>query len=422
MKKILYVVLDGLGDDVLEELGERTPLEAAATPNLDRLASMGRLGQVRVVGPGIAPESDVAVFAILGYDPTTSHTGRGPLEALGAGLPFEPGDLAWRANFATVDKEGRILDRRAGRDLATEEASSLAELIQREVRLPGASFSFRATVEHRASLVIRDEAGPLSDQVSNTDPAYRREGALGVALERFEEKIQECRALVEDERAHRAAELTNIFVDEARRILAGAEANRARERRGRPPANAILTRDAGNRLPGIRKLKEVTGADWGCFVEMPVERGIALVTGMDPIEVPRPEGMEERYRAWAWLASEAMEGYDALYIHIKGPDLPAHDGDGPRKREVIALIDRAFFGELLPALRLDRTVVAVTADHATSSARKAHTDYPVPLLLAGAGVSPDGTGVFGEREAARGSLGLLRGTDVVPLLVDAARG
>jgi 2,3-bisphosphoglycerate-independent phosphoglycerate mutase len=211
-------------------------------------------------------------------------------------------------------------------------------------------------------------------------------------------------------------------VQEARRVLAGAEVNRARERRGRPPANAVLTRDAGNRLPELPSMKQRTGADWGCFAEMPVERGIALVTGMDPIQVPRPEEMAERYRAWAELAVEALGGYDALYVHIKGPDLPAHDGDGARKRDVISLIDEAFFGELLSRLPLARTVLAVTADHATSSARRAHTDYPVPLLLAGGGVSPDGSTSFGEREAARGGLGMLAGAEVVPLLVQAARG
>src|ERR671923_684911 len=120
MNRLLYVCLDGLGDDPIPELDDRTPLEAARTPFLDSLARKGRSGTVVTVGEGIAPESDIAVFAILGYDPHTQHAGRGPLEALGSGLEMRDGDLAWRANFATLDDEGMIVDRRAGRDLATD--------------------------------------------------------------------------------------------------------------------------------------------------------------------------------------------------------------------------------------------------------------------------------------------------------------
>ncbi len=135
MKKVLYVVLDGLGDDPCPELGDMTPLQAAKTPNLDSLAQRGRSGLVTTVGEGIAPESDIAVFAILGYDPHTQHAGRGPLEALGTGLEMRAGDLSWRANFATVDENETIVDRRAGRDLSTDEAKSLADAVNAAVSL-----------------------------------------------------------------------------------------------------------------------------------------------------------------------------------------------------------------------------------------------------------------------------------------------
>ena len=129
IKKLFYVILDGLGDDPLEALGGRTPLEAASTPNLDRLAREGRNGYVTTVGKGIAPESDIAVFAILGYDPHEHHTGRGPLESVGVGVEVADGDLAYRVNFATVEADGdgwAILDRRVGRDLSSDEAKALA--------------------------------------------------------------------------------------------------------------------------------------------------------------------------------------------------------------------------------------------------------------------------------------------------------
>src|ERR687891_133999 len=145
MKKIVYIILDGLGDDPVEALGGKTPLEAARTPHLDGLAAAGLNGYVTTVGEGIAPESDIAVFAVLGYDPREYHSGRGPLESLGSGLEVADGDLAYRVNFATVG--------------------------------------------HRGVLVIRSDEGPLSAEVENSDPAYGREGSLGVAKESFDNRV-----------------------------------------------------------------------------------------------------------------------------------------------------------------------------------------------------------------------------------------
>ena len=159
--KLLYVCLDGLGDDPIPELDGRTPLEAADTPNLDALARRGRTGTVITVGPGIAPESDIGVFGILGYDPSDEHPGRGVLEVLGIGMDFRDGDLAYRTNFATGDWP-QIEDRRVGRNLTSEEAHALADEVNQELSLPGASFRLEATVEHRGALVIRAEGGPLS--------------------------------------------------------------------------------------------------------------------------------------------------------------------------------------------------------------------------------------------------------------------
>jgi 2,3-bisphosphoglycerate-independent phosphoglycerate mutase len=145
---LLYVCLDGLGDDPIPEFDGRTPLEAAETPNLDALAARGRTGTVLTVGPGIAPESDIGVFGILGYDPHEEHPGRGVLEALGVGMDFDDGDLAYRVNFATADGS-EIIDRRVGRDLSSDEAAKLADEVNRTIALPGASFELRATIEHR---------------------------------------------------------------------------------------------------------------------------------------------------------------------------------------------------------------------------------------------------------------------------------
>ena len=416
MNRLIYVCLDGLGDDPIPELGNRTPLEAAATPVLDDLARRGRQGLVHTVGPDVAPESDIAVFAILGYDPRAEHPGRGVLEAVGSGMEFRDGDLALRVNFATAE-DGRIADRRVGRDLPSEDARALAGDVNRELRLPGATFELRATVEHRGALVIRADDGDLSAEIGNTDPAYAKRGNLGVALETFENRVAESEPLDETPEATRAAELTNTFVRESAKILDASEVNDRRRREGRLPANLILTRDAGDRVPRVTPIRDRFGPSWGCFVEMPVERGIALALGMGEVEAPSQPDPTERYASWAVLAAEAIEGYDALYIHIKGPDIPAHDGRAEDKRDIIEIIDGSFFAELLPAVDPGRTLLAVTADHSTSCVRKAHTADAVPLLVAGPGVPADGTGSFSEHAAADGAIGTIRGVEIVPRLV-----
>jgi 2,3-bisphosphoglycerate-independent phosphoglycerate mutase len=357
------------------------------------------------------------VFAILGYDPREEHPGRGVVEAIGAGMDFADGDLAYRVNFATAEWP-RIVDRRVGRDLSSDEARAHADGVNDELRLPRATFVLRSTVEHRGALVIRSDDGALSAEVTNTDPAYRKEGSLGVALETFEPEVARAEPLEATEEARRAAELTNAFVEGSARILDASAVNAERRRAGKLAANLILTRDGGDHRPVLQPIEERFGPDWGCFVEMPVERGIAILLGMEAVDAPRLTAPSD-YARWAELAADALEGFDALYVHIKGPDVPAHDGRAEEKRDVISLIDRAFFGEVVPRIDLGRTVVAVTADHATSSARKAHTAEPVPLVVAGGDVTPDGSRAFGEREAADGSLGRLRGVDVVPLLVRA---
>ena len=420
MNQLLYVCLDGLGDDPIPSLGDRTPLEAARTPVLDRLARKGAQGIVYTVGEDVAPESDIAVFAILGYDPRLEHPGRGVLEALGAGMAFADGDLAYRVNFATQE-DGEIVDRRVGRDLPSEDARALAKEVNEGLHLPGAMFELQATIEHRGALVIRSSEGGLSANVTNTDPAYAKEGSLGVALETFESRVAEAKAIDSTEEAARAAGLTNLFVEGAARILDASEVNARRRAEGRLPANLILTRDGGDHVPKLTPIKERFGPSWGCFVEMPVERGIALVLGMASVDAPTGIPRRQQYRAWAALAAEALGGYDALYIHIKGPDIPAHDGRAEDKKEVIEDIDEAFFGELLPRIDTGRTLLAVTADHSTSCVRKAHTADPVPLLVAGPRVVTDGLETFGERVARHGALGVMRGVDIVPRLVELLR-
>lgn len=425
MRPILYVILDGLGDRPVPALGGRTPLEAADAPFLGALTLEGQTGLVQTVGPGVAPESDVAVLAMLGYDPFTYHVGRGAFEAVGADIPFRDGDLALRGNFATVGPGWTIVDRRAGRDLTAEEARALAEAVSHDLRFRTvpAEVEVRASVAHRAGVVIRRRDGRLSARISNTDPAYGRLEGLGVAREHAGNTVERCVPLDETEEARIAAALVNEFTDQCFAILDRHPVNAERRRRGRQPANVILLRDAADHLPAMPPLAERVGARFACFVEMPVERGIARLTGMDVVSVPPSSGTrEEAYRVWAEVAAQEYHRYGGLYIHIKGPDEPGHDGDASAKRAVIEVIDRVFFGTLVQRVPLEEVLLAVTADHATPCVLGRHSDDPVPLLVTGAGLPADGTRVFGETACARGSLGTLRGVDVLPLLVRLAGG
>jgi len=422
MKKLLYIVLDGLGDRPIKDLGNKTPLEAANKPNMDKLALKSNMGFVYTVGEKIAPESDVAVISILGYDPHKYYTGRGPLESFAEGLDMKDGDLAYRINFATKEKSSdRIIDRRVGRNLTTEEAGRLAEEINRKVRLNGATFKFKNTIGHRGVLVIKKTGGRLSSEVTNTDPAYEKEGVYGVAKEVFENIVQVCKPVngrENSKEAIEAANLTNDFLKKSTAVLEESPVNMEREKQNKPIANLILTRDGGERLPKFPNISKKFNIKFGCFVEMPVEKGIALLTGMDIVELPLPtKDLGGDYTLRAGKVIEALGRYDALYIHIKGPDEPAHDGKFREKLTSIELIDKYFFGNLLPKSPLKNTVFAVTSDHSTPCEIKAHSEDPVPLMISSSGIRPDGIESFCERNAKKGSLGKLIGPELMPLFV-----
>jgi 2,3-bisphosphoglycerate-independent phosphoglycerate mutase len=428
MKKILYIVLDGLGDLPTPQLNGKTPLEAAITPNMDSIAKKAIAGLVYTVGKGIAPESDIAVISILGYDAHKYYTGRGPLESYAEGLKVDDGDLAFRVNFATMEDETseRIKDRRVGRNLTTEEASALAEEINKKTTLtPPASFVFKNTIGHRGVLVIYGGGRRLSSEVTNTDPAYAKEGVFGVALPKFENiilKAQPTRGNETDMSAVLAAQLINEFTQKSRQVLNNSAINKKRLSDKKLPANIIVSRDAGNCLPKFENISKLYNMRFGCFVEMPVEKGIALLTGMEIVPIPLPtHNVKQDYNLRANKVVEAMKTYDGLYIHLKGPDEPAHDGNINDKIKSIEAIDRFFFGELLPKLDLKNTVIAVTADHSTPCIMKAHSDDPVPLIIATDGVSGDGLSGYAEKECKKGSIGEINGTAIMPLLVKAAK-
>ncbi len=417
------IVLDGLGDRPHPDTGGRSPVEAARTPHLDALARAGQLGQVIVVGPGIAPESDAGVFALLGYDPVHDSPGRGVLEALGVDLPLGPADIALRLNFATTDGEGIIVDSRVGRTLSTHESQELAaSLTQADLlRDQGIQAEVRATVGHRGVLWLHPrEGGALSAQISNADPFYEKVGGMGQARRPEEPRVLPVTALESSSAAARSAAAVNLFLERAGAVLAGHRVNARRAMAGRKIANALLVRNAGS-LPAtpLPSFTSRYGRRGASLTEMPVERGIAKVLGLEDRFVgPMGPDRETGYRERARISRELLGAYPFVYVHLKGPDEPGHDGDARLKQEVIESIDRDFFGPFLEGLDLTKVRLAVTADHATPAILKGHSDDPVPLLVVGSGVaSTDRETHFAESRAAQGALGTIRGAAVLGTLL-----
>ena len=419
--KLVYVVIDGLGDLPIKELGNETPLGAAMTPNLDRLARDGKTGLMYTVGKGIAPESDAGVISILGYDPFKYSTGRGVLEAVGAGVAMKNGDLALRCNFATLAEGNRLVDRRAGRNLTKEEGSELSEAVNKDVKLESypADFELKSTVGYRAVLVLRSRAKSLSSRITNTDPAYKRVDKLGVVEKDVQMVLKPCEPIGNSEEAKASAGLVNEFTAKSHAVLDKNEVNKRRVVSGKLKANVLLSRDAGNMLPEFFSINERYHVSFACLADMPVERGIAKLAGMNLVDLPSPSSdLRSDCLLRIQKLLDIMPKFDCFYIHIKGTDEPGHDGDFKLKRQLISIIDQYFFGELQQKIDFPNNVICVTADHSTPCILKAHSDDPVPLLISGGKIQGDNNKKFSEKECKKGSLGLLKhGTELMPKLI-----
>jgi 2,3-bisphosphoglycerate-independent phosphoglycerate mutase len=419
--KLLYIVIDGMGDLPNKDIDYKTPLEAAKTPNLDALARRGKTGLMYSVRKGVAPESDVAVISLLGYDPFKYSTGRGVIEAVGAGIDLKDGDLALRCNFATLGNGTEILDRRVARTLTTSEAVELSKAANTQVKLTShpATFDFENTLGHRAVLVIKSEGKPLSGKISNTDPAYSIVNGLGVAETTVDMRLKTCLPLEDTEAARMSAELVNEFTEKTHELWENHPINVKRAKERKLKANVALSRDAGSQLPHFFSINERYKVNFAALADMHAESGIAHLAGMESSLLPPPTGNIERdceIRVNRLL--EALPRHDCFYIHLKGPDEPGHDGACRKKSNIISAIDKYFFGKLLPQIDLKQTLFCVTADHATPCILKVHSDTPVPLLISGGSVLDDKVSKFCEKECAKGSLGTLDyGYELMPMLM-----
>jgi 2,3-bisphosphoglycerate-independent phosphoglycerate mutase len=372
--KIVLLVIDGLGGLPKPQTG-KTELETASTPNLDALASRSICGLSEPISPGITPGSAPGHLSLFGYDPVQFVIGRGVLEALGIDFDLKPGDIAARGNFCTLDKDGLVADRRAGR-ISTEQSTKLCQLID-GVELDGVKIIVRPVKEHRLVVVFRGDG--LSDNISDSDPQQ-----IGLAVKAI---------IALNPQANRIASVANQFISQAREILAEHY-----------PANMILLRGFSQR-PLFPTMNEIYKLKPAAIASYPMYRGLAKVVGMEVLNTGAT--IEDEFET----LKQNFNSYDFFFLHIKGTDSAGEDGDFDRKVDILEQIDR-----ILPRLTaLEPDVIVVTGDHSTPAVLKGHSWHPVPIILYSKWCRRDGVGQFSESFCIFGGLGRLPATDIMPL-------
>jgi 2,3-bisphosphoglycerate-independent phosphoglycerate mutase len=395
----IMVVMDGGGDRPVPELGGLTPFQAAKTPSFDRLASQGQSGLMHVISPGVTPGSDTAHLALFGYDPVATYPGRGPLEALGAGLQSRPGDVAFRANFATMNPDFTVTDRRAGREFSNEEGIALQKALD-GLDVDGIKVHFIHTVEHRGALVL--EGRGLSEKITDVDP--HEDG----------KKVLQAEPLMPE--AKKTADVVNKLVRLSYERLKGLDVNKARQKRGVAPANVLLLRGPGQHRE-VPTLKERFGIKCAVIAGGALYIGTAKYVGMEHIKVQGQTGtIDTNFDGIADKAVECVEsGYDYVFVHIKATDNASHDHNAKQKVLAIERTDR-MVGRMLERVG-DRIVIAVTADHTTPVTVGEHTCDPVPIVIWAPFIRPDSVKRFTEIDAPHGALHTIRGMDMLPMLL-----
>lgn len=398
-RKVLLLVLDGVSDRPCRELGDRTPLQAARTPVLDRMTAEGVAGIMDTINPGIRPGSDTSHLSILGYPPEDCYTGRGPLEAVGTGIRMDPGMIGFRCNYATIDGAGRVVDRRAGRISHTIPLSSS---VQDEVDLSafGIEFDLRSGAGHRAALAFRGEN--LGACISSNDP--KKEGMLPPVFS----------ALRDTDADRRTAGALNEFVRQATPILSRHPLNREREAAGLPMANTLLIRGAGE-MGTFEPFGKRYGLSGSVIAAATLIAGIGTAVGLRHVPVEGATGSTDTNLAGKVGATLAeLETRDFVLLNIKGADEAGHDGLATLKRDFIERTDAA----LAPFLDLEGCLIVICADHSTPCAIRDHSADPVPLVIRGDGVRTDAVLHFDEVSCAQGGLNRISGRSLMPIICD----
>ncbi len=375
--KLVLLVMDGLGG-APREPGGKTELESANRPNLNALAAQSALGLADPVGPGITPGSGPGHLALFGYDPLQYEIGRGVLEALGIDFDLGPKDVAARGNFATMDAQGCLTDRRAGR-IPTEKNREIVNLL-RTIKLPGVEVFVETVKEHRFVLVLRGEN--LGDHLSETDP-----NRLGVPALPVEARASD---------SEQTAALVNEWIAQANKLLANQH-----------PANTVLLRGFA-KYPKMPTMQDTYGLRTAAIAVYPMYRGVSKLAGMKTLKV-EGETIADEFTT----LEKNWNDFDYFYMHIKKTDSAGEDGDFDRKVHVIEDVD----GQIPRLVALNPDVIAITGDHSTPAVLKSHSWHPVPVLLYSKYVRSGASSEFGETQCARGTLGRFLAKELMPQMI-----
>lgn len=399
-RKVILAIADGIGDRPCEELGGMTPLEYAKTPTLDKLAKTGTTGIMDLLGPGIPVGTDLGHMILFGYG-LENYPGRGPIEVSGAGLILEPGDVAFRCNFATVDEELNVVDRRAGR--IRENTDILASSIN-GIEIDGIKVLFKEATEHRAVLILRGEG--LSANITDSDPKVLNGKTKYKIVESTDGRKESIYT----------ANILNNFLLKVAEILKEHEINKERKIKGELPANFILTRGAGI-MPSLKKITEELGFKASCIAAEGTVLGVARLAGFNVIsEIGMTGNKDTNVELKAKKVIDELEENDFVVVNLKAPDLMGHDGNPMGKVEAIELFDKLI--ENILSYNLNDTIIAIAADHSTPCERKEHSGDPVPILINGPGVRRDKIEKYSEIECCHGGLGRIKGQEFVWTLYD----
>ncbi|MUN28302.1 2,3-bisphosphoglycerate-independent phosphoglycerate mutase [Sulfuracidifex metallicus] len=401
--KILLVIGDGLGDRPVTSLGGMTPLQYARKPNIDKLLKTSIVGLMDPISPGVIPGSDTSHLAIFGLDPYKYYRGRGAFEALGAGAQLKHGDVAFRGNFATVDNNMIVKDRRAGRKL--DEGQALVdELNQKIGTIDDVKVSFYKGTEHRVAVVLSGDS--LSDKVGDTDP------------HEVGKRVKESEPIDGSHEAKRTSSVLNKLTEAMYKVLNESEINKERVKKGELPANIVLVRGAASYVK-LPKLSDYAGLRGATVAATALIKGICKELGMNVVTPPGATGgIDTDYDSKANTAIDFLKSddYDLVFLHIKATDAASHDGKIQEKVKAIEKIDYVI-GKILDAVG-DDMIIALTGDHSTPVEKKEHAGDPVPIFIhVPYPISYDSVEDFNEIDAKKGSL-KIRGLDILNLLLN----
>ncbi|HPH34783.1 MAG TPA: 2,3-bisphosphoglycerate-independent phosphoglycerate mutase [Methanoregulaceae archaeon] len=398
-RKVLLLIIDGVSDRPCNELGRLTPLQAARTPILDRITAEGVSGIMDTIGPGIRPGSDTSHLSLLGYPPEQYYTGRGPLEAAGTGITMEPGMVGFRCNYATIDGNGHVIDRRAGR---IHNTSLLSRIVEEMVDLSsfGVDVLFRSGAGHRAALAFRGEG--LGACVSSNDP--KKEGIIPPAFVPLSDSSAD----------RKTADALNEFIRQSLPLLADHPLNQDRKREGLPMANMILIRGAGQ-MGHYEPFRERYGLSGSVISAATLITGIGKSLGLRYVMVEGATGSSDtNLEGKVNAALTELKEQDFVLLNIKGADEAGHDGRAIEKKNFIERIDSA----LEPLLDTNDCLIVVCADHSTPCSIRDHSADPVPLVIRGDGVRTDSVMHFDEVACAEGGLNRISGHSLMPIICD----